>query len=223
MARPYRPGVPHLSDHPPKQRGRRAVVVLASGEAAETADRLRRRFDAEWFERVPPHVSLVEPFDPAAVAADEEIARRMRDAASEVGPFELELGRAGAFVTPALILYLSVTNDCAVRDLQERARRALGVATPARQFVPHLTVGRAHSQEGLASALAALKGELARRPENAAPLGFPVEAIHLFGEDPETGVYSSLATAPLAGAARGAAANCAGARELALDIAPRAA
>ncbi|MHC5058050.1 MAG: 2'-5' RNA ligase family protein [Planctomycetota bacterium] len=196
-----------MSDPPAKARGRRAVVVLASGEAAETADRLRRRFDAEWFERVPPHVSLVEPFDPARVGVDEEIARRMREAVSGVEPFQLELGRPGAFVAPALILYLSVTNDCAVRDLQDRARRALGVATPPRQFVPHLTVGRAHSQEGLASALAALRAELARRPEGAGPLVFPVEEVSLFGEDPETGVYSSLATAPLGGTTRGAAAN----------------
>jgi 2'-5' RNA ligase len=196
-----------LNDPPAKARGRRAVVVLASGEAARIADRLRRRFDPEWFERVPPHVSLVEPFDPARVAADEEIARRMNGAVSGVAPFDLELGRAGAFVTPALVLYLSVTNDCAVRDLQERARRALGVAAPARQFVPHMTVARAHSQEGLAAALAALRAELAQRPEGAGPLGFPVDAIHLFGEDPETGVYSSLSTAPLADAGRGAAAN----------------
>ena len=78
-----------------------------------------------------------------------------------------------------------------------------GFFSNAREFVPHLTVGRAHSQEGLASALAALKAELASRPEGAGPLVFPVEAVHLFGEDPETGVYSRLATAPLGGAARG--------------------
>ena len=196
-----------MNDPSAKARGRRAVVVLASGEAAQIADRLRRRFDAEWFQRVPPHVSLVGPFDPARVAADEEIARRMHEAVSGLAPFELELGRAGAFVAPALVLYLSVTNDCAVRDLQERVRRALGVAAPPRQFVPHLTVARAHSQEGLAAALAALRSELARGPEGVGHLGFPVEAVHLFGEDPETGVYSSLATAPLADAGKGAAAN----------------
>jgi 2'-5' RNA ligase len=187
-----------LSDSSKGKRGRRAVVILASGEAAETADRLRRRFDPEWFERVPPHVSLVEPFDPAGVGVDEEIARRMREAVRGVEPFDLELGSPGAFVTPALILYLSVTDSSAVHGLQERVRRPLGVKTD-RPFVPHLTVGRAHSQEGLASALAELRDELMRRPEGAAPLGFAVDAVHLFGEDPETGVYSCLATAPLGG------------------------
>ncbi len=183
--------------------GRRAVVILASGEAAETADRLRRRYDPEWFERVPPHVSLVEPFDPAGVGVDEEIARRMCEAVRGVEPFDLELGSPGAFVTPALILYLSVTDSSAVRDLQERARRRLDVETD-RPFVPHLTVGRANSQEGLASALVELRAELERRPEGARPLGFAVDAVHLFGEDAETGVYSSLATVPLGAAGAGA-------------------
>lgn len=176
-----------------KKRGMRAVVILASGEAARIADRLRRRFDPEWFERVPPHVSVVESFDPAAIGADEEIARRMREAASSAAPFELELGSPGAFVAPTLILYLSVANDAAVTGLRERARRALGLAASERRFVPHLTVGRAHSQEGLTTALAALKAELAQ----AGPLTFPVEEVTLFGEDAETGVYSRLATAPL--------------------------
>jgi len=196
-----------LSDAPTNKRGRRAVVILASGEAAQAADRLRSRFDPEWFERVPPHVSVIEPFAPAEIGSDEEIARRMRVAASAAAPFELELGSPGAFVAPALILYLSVTDDRPVRDLQARMQRALGVAAPRQQFVPHLTVGRASSQEGLSTALGALKVALASRPDSAPPLAFPVTAVHLIGEDPETGVYSRLATGPLGGAARGAAAN----------------
>jgi 2'-5' RNA ligase len=185
-----------LGDPVTETRGRRAVVILASGEAARAADRLRRRFDPEWFERVPPHVSIIESFAPSDVGPDKEIARRMRQAVSTATPFELEVGSPGAFVAPTLILYLSVTDDLEVRDLQVRTRRALGVAASVRRFVPHLTVGRAHSQEGLVTALAALKAELAQRPEDARSLAFPVDAIHLFGENPETGVYSLLATEP---------------------------
>jgi len=196
-----------LSDASSNRRGRRAVVILATDEAAKAADRLRCRFDPEWFERVPPHVSVIEPFAPEVIGSDEEIARRMREAAYVAAPFDLELGSPEAFVAPALILYLSVADDRPVRDLQARMRRALGVATPRQEFVPHLTVGRASSQEGLSTALAALKAELASRPESAPPLAFPVTAVHLIGEDPETGVYSRLASGPLGGAARGAVAN----------------
>ena len=196
-----------MSDAPSNKRGRRAVVILASGEAAKAADRLRSRFDPEWFERVPPHVSVIEPFAPGEIGPDEEIARRMIEAASAAAPFDLELGGPDAFIAPALILYLSVIDDRPVRDLQARMQRALGVAAPKQRFVPHLTVGRAHSQEGLSIALSALKAELASRPECAPPLAFPVRAVHLIGEDPETGVYSRLASGPLGRPARGAAAN----------------
>ncbi len=206
---------------PRPSRGRRAVVLLATGEAAEAADRLRKRFDPEWFERVPPHVSLAGPFDAEAVGPDDELAEGLREAARELGSFHIELAGPGAFVAPELVLYLSVADPRPVLELRRVVCRSLRLGEGMLPFVPHLTLGRFASQASMAVALAAVRlsvghrrsrtqaarDEFARRPEGAGRLGFPVDAVHLFAEHPETGVYSSVATAPLGRSAPGVAAN----------------
>ncbi len=192
---------------PRASRGRRAIVLLATGEAAEAADQLRKRFDPEWFERVPPHVSLAGPFDAEAIGPDEEIAEGLCEATRELGVFHLDLAAPEAFVVPELVLFLSVADPRPVRELQRAVCLSLRLGEGMLPFIPHMTLGRFASQASMAVALAAIRDELASRPTGARSMGFPVEAVHLFAEDPETGVYSSVATAPLGGAAPGVAAN----------------
>ena len=179
----------------PERAGRRAVVILASGEAAELADRLRHRRDIEWFERVPPHVSLLGPFEPAE--PDEKIASRLAEELRGLRPFSLGLGTPGTFIVPELVLYLSVETDAQVRELERRVRRAFPSWEPPRPFSPHLTIGRFASQGGLLVALKELDAELAKRTPGSPVLGFQVEEIHVFKENPGTGVYCSAARLPL--------------------------
>ncbi len=178
-------------------RGHRAVVILATGEVAELADRYRKRCDPEWFERVPPHVSLLAPFE--LDAPDEEVARRIERAVAGVPPFFLRLAEPRVFVAPGLVLFLPGENELPVRALQRYAERAAPAGRLAFPFDPHLTIGRFACQEAIAPVLAELKEELASRPRDAEPLGFRVEEVHLFGEDPGTGVYTSKARAELSG------------------------
>jgi 2'-5' RNA ligase len=177
--------------------GERAVVLLASNEVDALADAVRLRHDPEWFERVPPHVSLVGPFRPDR--SDEEVAARLAGAVAETAPFEARLGDPDVFIVPKLVLFLEIENEAPLRALYERVVAAFPAHRPELEFEPHLTLGRFASQEDLSRALARLREELARRREESGPLGFRVEEVHLFGEDPETGVYRSCGRACLCG------------------------
>jgi len=177
-------------------KGNRAVVVLATGEARTLADKLRLEYDTEWFERVPPHVSLVGPCELGE--PDDVVAARLAEALADARPFDLRLGAPGAFVTPTLILYLSIDDDSAVRELEARVRRAVPLCSTGLSFTAHLTVGRFASQGALSAALCDVKEELARHGPGAEELGFPVRDVHLFKEDKETGVFSSAARVELA-------------------------
>ncbi|MHC4252819.1 MAG: 2'-5' RNA ligase family protein, partial [Planctomycetota bacterium] len=162
-------------------------MLLASGEAAELADRIRCRFDSEWFERVPPHVSLAGPFDPDEAAAagmtDAKLARLLEEAVGRVDPFFLELGPPQTFIVPRLVLFFSVVDEGPVHELERRLRETVPCCASSLEFSPHLTVGRLASQDAVRRALAEAGAEFAKRPADAGAFGFPVDEVHLFGED----------------------------------------
>ena len=177
------------------QGGQRAIVLLPPDEVTLLADRFRCRFDPEWFERVPPHVSLLGPFLPAgpAVNPDREIARRLQTVLAGAGPFEITFGRPDVFIVPELVLFLRVEDEAPLRGLHERVAAALPGHRPKFAFQPHLTLGRFASQEELSRAIEQVKADTGGRR-----LSWRVETVHVYGENPETGVYRSVAEVPLA-------------------------
>ncbi len=173
------------------QGGQRAIVLLPPDEVTRLADRFRSRFDPEWFERVPPHVSLLGPFLPAE--PDGEIARRLEAALAGAGPFEITFDRPDVFIVPELVLFLRVEDEAPLRGLHERVAAALPAHRPKFAFQPHLTLGRFASQEELSRAIEQAKADTGGRR-----LSWRVETVHVYGENPETGVYRSVVQVPLA-------------------------
>jgi len=186
-------------DSSPHGQGRRAVVIVAPAGPGELADSFRKRYDPEWFERVPPHVSLLGPFE--AREPDAELALALGWALAGCSPFRIRLGPPGAFLVPELVLFFTVRDEEPLRDLHARVLRALPAYAPARQFHPHLTVGRFASEAALSGALAELKEAYAKALAAGASstLEFPVPEVQLYGEHPQTGVYSSVASVALGG------------------------
>ncbi len=178
--------------------GQRAIVLLPPDEVTALADSFRRRFDAEWFERVPPHVSLLGPFLPAepdvdpALDPDREIARRLGAALAGTGPFEITFCGPDVFIVPELVLFLRVEDEAPLRGLHERVAAALPAHAPKFPFQPHLTLGRFASQEALSRAIEQAKADTRGRLPP-----WRVEDVHIYGENPETGVYRSVADVPL--------------------------
>ena len=111
------------------QGGNRAVVVLVSGAIGEFADGFRREYDKAWFERVPPHISLLGPFVPEQ--SDDRLAHELALAVETVEPFDLELGAPNAFLVPELFLFLSVVDGNPLQLLHVRALAALKSYRPA--------------------------------------------------------------------------------------------
>ena len=176
--------------------GKRAVVVLAPEGVAEFADRFRRQYDKEWFERVPPHISVLGPFEPRE--ADEKMAHLLIEAAESTEPVDVRLALPDAFLVPELFLFLRAEEPEGLHKLHARVLKVLPHYAPPRPYHPHLTLGRFVSEENLARALA----EVRQAYDGIAATGlleFRAEEMHLFGEDPETGVYQAVATIGLRG------------------------
>jgi 2'-5' RNA ligase len=178
----------------------RAVVIVAPDEVASFADEIRRKRDPEWFRRVPPHLTLLGPFEsePGQTnASDEAIAGRLRRHLAGAEPFTVTLGEAGVFIVPELVLYLSVVDERPVRELHERVRAALAEYAPQREFHAHITLGRFASEEEMRLTLAELRQKLDAR---ASALSFEASEVHLFGEETEVGIFKSFARIPLGSA-----------------------
>lgn len=178
-----------LREHP----GHRAVILLCPPTVNEFTDPFRKRYDPEWFERVPPHISILGPFETRE--PDGELALKLGWAVAGMAPFILKLGPPSTFLAPELVLFLSVRNEAPLHELHARVLGVLPAHTPALPFRPHLTVGRFASEAALAGALKELKEAYdAIAAQDDSVFEFQVREVHLYAERPETGVYRSIST-----------------------------
>lgn len=117
----------------------------------------RRSRDAKWLRPDKLHLTLVFLGNPKAEAITGFIPR-IEALATGRRPFSLELRGAGVFITARApsVLWLGVAGELeALRALQHDAAQSLG--DERREYVPHVTLGRAHEP----GAFDALSTELA--------------------------------------------------------------
>ncbi len=154
---------------------------------AELAEPIRRVHDAEWFERVPPHITLLNAFEPhegaeAVKGILDEVSRRSEPILARTRGF-------GAFLTQPLVLFIRLADQ----EPLVRLQGSLGEALPRYDYTfpyrPHITVGRFASEEGLAKVL----GELGRGADG---IELEVRSFSLYAED-EDGVFRCVQDFPL--------------------------
>jgi 2'-5' RNA ligase len=122
-----------------------AVVLFVPDPVRTEVDVLRRAFGDTTLARIAPHVTLVPPVNvdaddvPAAIAAVDAAVRGDQ-------PFDVTLGPPETFLPVTPVLYLHVGGDDARAELGGQRARAFvaPLARPVgRDFVPHVTLGRA--------------------------------------------------------------------------------
>ena len=168
---------------------RHAVIIAPGGRVAELAEPIRRVHDPEWFERVPPHITLLNAFEPhegdgAVKRIVDEVARRSKPLAARTGGF-------GVFLTQPLILFIRVESEGPMMRLQKSLGEALPRYDYAFPYRPHITVGRFASEEAVARVLKGLGRE-------ADGIEFEVRSFALYAED-ERGVFRCIEEFPFTG------------------------
>ena len=167
---------------------RHAVIVVPGGRVAELAEPIRHVHDTEWFERVPPHVTLLNAFEPhEGIDAVKGILEQL---ASRETPFVARTGGFGVFFSQPLVLFIKIEDERPLIRLQ----RGLGEALPNYDYDsayrPHITCGRFASEEALVRVL----GKQGRKAEG---IEFEVNSFALYAED-EGGVFRLVKEFPFA-------------------------
>lgn len=139
-------------------RTRLAIAIVPDAPLRTELDGLRRALGAR-LERIPPHITIVPPFN----VNDDDLLRLSADvrrAVSALAPFEVVAERTGTFLPGAAVVLLHITD---VAGLLERLHSELHALIPEgavrgahRPFVPHLTLGSGLSVERIERAVASL-------------------------------------------------------------------
>jgi 2'-5' RNA ligase len=166
-------------------RSRLGVMLVIPGATAIEIDGLRRAVGSSALQRIPPHVTVVPPFniDDARIT---EIVDQMRSAAADEAPIRVRLGPAATFWPRNPVVYLQVADDGGVARLHHRF-----VTNERRPFVPHVTVGERVEAERIGPCVAALSRYAAE---------VTITEVQLMRFDPVHRHWDVIADAPLGGA-----------------------
>ncbi len=129
-------------------RARLLVAALVSPTHQVSLDTLRRALDSDEIERIPPHLTLIAPFN-LAVSEIDRLAVTFADVIAATPPIDLHLSAAATFPPPSRVIYLECAEGSeAIATLRDRCHAALAVPVEERPFVAHLTL-RSHAEERL--------------------------------------------------------------------------
>lgn len=172
--------------------GTKRVIVafpkMADTSAWQAVLALRERFDP-LATKVPPHLTLVSPFEDSL--SDEALARHMRDAVTKLRAFDVVLREVTAHEGEYLFLNVKRGTDALI-ELREALHTGTLAVHRARThtFVPHLTIGRV-SETDLPAALEATSGL-------TAPMAGKIDSIAVYKIEPD-GKRPILFEVPLTG------------------------
>jgi 2'-5' RNA ligase len=134
-------------------------VLLVPRPVADEVDGLRRACGSDAVESIPPHLTLVPPVN----VREEDLASgvaRLRDAASQFRPLQLELGPPATFHPVTPVAYLAVDgpeeSTTALHRLRERVFRPPFERELTHEFHPHVTLAEELAPERIEQVLVAL-------------------------------------------------------------------
>lgn len=133
---------------------KRCIMIFPKFDNMEVIDELRREFDP-LYEHVPPHITLVFPFDSDISTLD--LKEHLVKSVKGLRPFHLQMQGIGRGVGNYLFLNV-VQGQTEIKELQKRLYR--GIIEPylpdfldLEQYIPHLTLGRIADQTEFESAV----------------------------------------------------------------------
>ncbi|WP_096189316.1 YjcG family protein [Evansella halocellulosilytica] len=119
---------------------RYGIAVFPSKKLQDIANSYRKRYDSH-YAKIPPHLTLKEPFE----ADEEEVPEyieTIRKVAEASKPFILEVYKFSSFHPVTNTIYMKVKENEELLTLQERLNSGKLSQEQEYQFVPHITIGQ---------------------------------------------------------------------------------
>ncbi|MEC1715853.1 2'-5' RNA ligase family protein [Schinkia azotoformans] len=117
------------------------IVIFPSKKLQDYANSFRKRYDPH-ISFIPPHVTLVNPFD----STEEEIKgiiQNLNNIALNSSPFTLEVYKAKTFHPVANKIFLAIKKDEELLNLHGKLNaHVFSNKEKTESFVPHITIGQ---------------------------------------------------------------------------------
>ncbi|NSL51422.1 2'-5' RNA ligase family protein [Calidifontibacillus erzurumensis] len=117
------------------------IVIFPSKKLQDYANSFRKRYDPH-IALIPPHVTLVNPFE----LPDEmvkEFIQKLHQVAASIKPFSLEVYKVKTFHPAVNKIYLAIKKTDEILDLHRKLNTdILANNEKTESFVPHITIGQ---------------------------------------------------------------------------------
>ncbi len=117
------------------------IVIFPSKKLQDYANSFRKRYDPH-ISLIPPHVTLVNPFDSTEDKIKERI-QKLHKVALDSLPFTIEVYKAKTFHPSANKIYLAIKKDEQLLNLHSKLNAdVFSNDEKTESFVPHITIGQ---------------------------------------------------------------------------------
>ena len=116
------------------------IVIFPSKALQDKANSFRKRYDPH-YALIPPHITLKSTFEVNATDI-KEIAEQLHQTAQRFSLFQIKVTKFSSFQPVNNVIYMKVTPEPEIVDLQEAVTSVVGNSTSEYAFVPHITVGQ---------------------------------------------------------------------------------
>lgn len=116
------------------------IVVFPSKKLQDLANSYRKRYDPH-YALVPPHLTLISPFEAAEKEA-EILAGKLRKIAVQFKPFQISVPKFSSFKPVNNVIYMKVEPTKEFLGLQEELGALFPHMNLEYSFVPHVIIGQ---------------------------------------------------------------------------------
>ncbi|AOM83342.1 YjcG family protein [Salisediminibacterium beveridgei] len=134
------------------------VAVFPSKKLQDLANSYRKRYDTK-YAKVPPHITLKEPFELNDDRKLEEVVLSIRKVAENASPFQLKVIKYSTFYPTTNTIYMKVEETKELFDLHHQLNSGSLNFVQEHSFVPHITVGQDMMYDEMQDVIGRLKME----------------------------------------------------------------
>lgn len=133
------------------------IAAFPSKKLQDLANSYRKRYDTK-YAKVPPHITLKEPFELEEGELD-EVVDEIRNAISDLEPFQLKVEKYSTFYPASNTIYMKVAEDKNLTELHKRLNSGKLEFDMEHSFVPHITIGQEMMYDEMQDVIGRLKME----------------------------------------------------------------
>ncbi|PYZ93335.1 hypothetical protein CR194_09075 [Salipaludibacillus keqinensis] len=139
------------------------IAVFPSKKLQDIANSYRKRYDTK-YAKVPPHLTLKDPFEMEEEKAS-ELVTHLRKVAEQSVPFTLGVYKYSSFYPVTNTIYMKVRENAELTSLHEKLNSGTLEKKLEHAFVPHITIGQEMNYDELSDVIGRLELETINHEE----------------------------------------------------------